>query len=265
VLDEAAVTSKAGEDPDAAVDLLADLARATDPGLRAAARRLAAKLVVRAARVGREERRGTTRLATIDREGPDLDLDATLERSPRPGTDDLRWRGWRSSARATVLLVDASGSVAGRPLATAVTTAGALAAGLRPGDELGVVAFWSRAVVLRPRSSPRPASAVLDALFDLRGGSTTDLALGLRTALAQLHDARAAHREIVVLTDGAWNEGEDPVPVAARSGVTVSVLRTVDSAEAVTACARLAGAGGGRHAPLLRASDAPAAVAAVLR
>jgi Mg-chelatase subunit ChlD len=106
---------------------------------------------------------------------------------------------------------------------------------------------------------------VLDALFDLRGGSTTDLALGLRTALAQLHDARAAHREIVVLTDGAWNEGEDPVPVAARSGVTVSVLRTVDSAEAVTACARLAGAGGGRHAPLLRASDAPAAVAAVLR
>ncbi len=73
---------------------------------------------------------------------------------------------------------------------------------------------------------------MLDALFDLRGGSTTDLALGLRTAFAQLRDARAAQREVVVLTDGAWNEGEDPVPVVARSGVTVSVLRTVDSAEA---------------------------------
>ena len=265
VLDEAAVQSRATADPDAAVDLLADLARATDPGLRAAARRLAATLVVRAPRIGREENPGTTRLATVDRQGPDLDLDATLEQSPRPSEEDLRWRGWRSSTRATVLLVDASGSVAGRPLATAVTTAGALAAGLRPGDELGVVAFWSRAVVLRARSSPRPASTVLDALFDLRGGSTTDLALGLRTALAQLRDARAAHREVVVLTDGAWNEGEDPIPVAARSGVTVSVLRTVDSAEAETACARLAGAGGGRHAPLLRASDAPAAVVAVLR
>jgi Mg-chelatase subunit ChlD len=265
VLDEAAVESAAAEDPDAAVDLLADLARATDPGLRAAARRMAAKLVVRPPRVGREEQRGTTRLATVDREGPDLDLDATLENSPRPSEGDLRWRGWRSSARATVLLVDASGSVAGTPLATAVTTAGALAAGLRPGDELGVVAFWSRAVVLRARASPRPASSVLDALLDLRGGSTTDLGLGLRTAFAQLRDARAAHREVVVLTDGAWNEGEDPVPIAARAGVTVSVLRTVDSAEAVTACSRLAGAGGGRHAALLRPSEAPAAVASVMR
>jgi Mg-chelatase subunit ChlD len=259
------MSDRAVEDPDGAVDLLADLARATDPTLRAAARRLAAHLVVRAPRAGREERRGTSRLAIVDRDGPDVDLDATLERSPRPTEGDLRWRGWRSSARATVLLIDASGSVAGRPLASAVTTAGALAAGLRPGDELGVVAFWSRAVVLRPRSSPTPASAVLDALFDLRGGSTTDLALGLRTALAQLRDARAAQREVVVLTDGAWNEGEDPVPVAARAGMTVSVLRTVDSPEAIAACSRLAGAGGGRHAPLLRASDAPAAVAAVLR
>jgi len=68
------MSSRATEDPDAAVDLLADLARATDPGLRAAARRLAAKLVIRPPRLGQEERRGTTRLATVDREGPDLDL-----------------------------------------------------------------------------------------------------------------------------------------------------------------------------------------------
>lgn len=275
VLDEAAVAGSYADNPDATVDLLADLARATDPALRAKARRLAVRLLVPPPRAGDAERQGSSRLATVTGEGLDLDLDATLEaqlgrtdphRAPRE--EDLRWRGWRSPARAVVLLVDASGSVAGSPLTTAATTAGALAAGIRGDDELAVVAFWSRAVLLRHLRSPAPPEAVLDALFDLRGGSTTDLALGLRTALAQAAVARSPRTEIVVLTDGAWNEGEDPVPVAgaaAGSGARVHTLVTVDSAEARTACGRLAGAGGGRSRPLFRPSAAPAAVRALLR
>lgn len=269
VLDEAAVSSAYGEDPDAAVDLLADLARATDPALRAAARRLAVRLLVPPARAGETERRGSSRLATVAGDGLDLDLDATLERSlaHRPiRAEDLRWRGWRSPGRALILLVDASGSVAGKPLTTAVTTAGALAAGLRGDDELAVVAFWSRAVVLRHLHSPAPASAVLDSLLDLRGGSTTDLGLGLRTALAQATAARVPHADVLVLTDGAWNEGEDPAPIAGGSGAArVHTLVTVDDDDARTSCARLAAAGGGRSVPLYKPSDAPAAVRAVLR
>lgn len=296
MLDEAAVSSAYGEDPDATVDLLADLARATDPALRAAARRLAVRLLVPPARAGETQRRGSSRLTTVAGEGLDLDLDATLERrldgpapllsasgpdgpgplrpaSPRrPGArrpfraEDLRWRGWRSPGRSLVLLVDASGSVAGKPLTTAVTTAGALAAGLRTDDELAVIAFWSRAVVLRHLHSPAPASAVLDSLLDLRGGSTTDLALGLRTALAQAAAARVPHADVLVLTDGAWNEGEDPAPIAGGAGAArVHTLVTVDDDEARTSCARLAAAGGGRSVPLHRPSDAPAAVRAILR
>jgi Mg-chelatase subunit ChlD len=269
VLDEAAMAGAYDADPDAAVDLLADLARATDPALRAKARRLAVRLLVPPARAGETQRRGSSRLATVAGEGLDLDLDATLERSleHRPiRAEDLRWRGWRSPARALVLLVDASGSVAGKPLTTAVTTAGALAAGLRTDDELAVVAFWSRAVVLRHLHSPAAPSAVLDALLDLRGGSTTDLALGLRTALAQATAARVPHADVLVLTDGAWNEGEDPAPIAGASGAArVHTLVTVDDEEARTSCARLAAAGGGRSVALHRPSDAPAAVRAVLR
>ena len=269
VLDEAATAGAFGEDADGTIDLLADLARATDPLLRAKARRLAVRLLVPPARAGETERRGSTRLATVTGDGLDLDLDATLEQSleHRPiRAEDLRWRGWRSPGRAIVLLVDASGSVAGKPLTTAVTTAGALAAGLRTDDELAVIAFWSRAVVLRHLHSPAPTSAVLDSLLDLRGGSTTDLALGLRTALAQATAARVPHADVLVLTDGAWNEGEDPAPIAGASGAArVHTLVTVDDEEARTSCARIAAAGGGRSVPLLRPSDAPAAVRAVLR
>ncbi|MEJ2885860.1 vWA domain-containing protein [Actinomycetospora aeridis] len=269
VLDEAALTGAYNEDPDGSIELLADLARATDPTLRAAARRLAVRLLVPPARAGETERRGSSRLTTVTGDGLDLDLDATLERSleHRPiRAEDLRWRGWRSPARALILLVDASGSVAGKPLTTAVTTAGALAAGLRGDDELAVVAFWSRAVVLRHLHSPAPASAVLGALLDLRGGSTTDLGLGLRVALAQATAARVPHADVLVLTDGAWNEGEDPAPIAGGSGAArVHTLVTVDDDDARTSCARLAAAGGGRSVALHKPSDAPAAVRAILR
>ena len=123
VLDEAAMAGAYDADPDAAVDRLADLARATDPALRAKARRLAVRLLVPPARAGETQRRGSSRLATVAGEGLDLDLDATLERrldGPAPlrsvagerhpiRAADLRGRGWRSPARALVLLVDASG------------------------------------------------------------------------------------------------------------------------------------------------------------
>jgi Mg-chelatase subunit ChlD len=148
-----------------------------------------------------------------------------------------------------------------------VVTAAALAWRCKPEDELAVLAFWSRVVVLRGIASVEPHLRVLDALFDLRGGDTTDLAGGLRAALAQTGLAGPGRRDILVLTDGMATAGDDPVPVAAAamaSGTTVHVLALVDDPAATDACSRISDAGGGRMAALLHPSDAPAAVAEVL-
>ncbi len=271
MLDESALADKLADDPDGAVALLADLARATDQGLRDQARALAPQLLVPLARHGHlAPASGAVRLVTSARAGLDLDVEATLERvavTPTPSADDLRWRRWQRPGRAHVLLVDASGSVAGAPLATALVTTAALSGRLGPHDELAVVAFWSQTVVLRTVSSPEPPLGVLDALFDLRGGDTTDLAAGLRGALTQAGRATAGRRDILVLTDGMATTGDDPAPVAATaaaSGAVVHVLALSDAPEAVDACHAIADAGGGRVARLLRASDAPLAVAEVL-
>ncbi|MEJ7720323.1 MAG: hypothetical protein WKF58_07660 [Ilumatobacteraceae bacterium] len=58
-LDERAVEEMFGGDPDRALSLLADAARATDPRLRELARRLASRLVVDIARRGRVRRPGS--------------------------------------------------------------------------------------------------------------------------------------------------------------------------------------------------------------
>src|SRR5262249_51986023 len=78
-LDEDLFAALLAADPDAAVPLLADLARATDRELRVAAQRLAARVFFRLGAAGRHSARGTRRLAAGRAEG-DLDLEATLDR-----------------------------------------------------------------------------------------------------------------------------------------------------------------------------------------
>lgn len=270
-LDEAALAGALEDDLDEGVSLLVDLTRATDARLREKARRLAASLLVPASRIpGPSARGGSSRIGPVRDSGVDLDLDATIDRlaeHPELRADDLRWRGWRRPGRAVVLLVDASGSVTGAPLTTAVVTAAALAARSGPLDELAAVAFWSRAVVLRHIRDPAPPSRVVDRLLALRGGDTTDLAGGLTAALAQVALATAGRRDVVVLTDGMANEGGDPLAVAASAaglGATLHAMALSPDDDAVAACQAIAGAGGGRFVALHRAADAPAAVAAVL-
>lgn len=274
-LDPHALGDKLEEDLDAALPLLVDLAHATDRELRRQVQELAARLLLPAARRRSDgATSGSSRLVTGARPGVDLDADATIERladrSPDPASwhaDDLRWRAWKRPTRAYVLLLDASGSTTGKPLATGLVTAAALAGRLRPGDELAVVAFWSRAVVLRHIASPDDPTTVLRRLLDLRGGDTTDLALGLRVALGQAASARAGRREVLVLTDGQANEGDDPLTVACSapvSGARLHALAIAGHDEAVDACARLAAGGGGRTAPLTAPSLAPGALAHVL-
>ncbi|HET6965492.1 MAG TPA: vWA domain-containing protein [Acidimicrobiales bacterium] len=270
-LDEAALAGALEDDLDEGVSLLVDLTRATDPRLRERARRVASSLVVPAARVsGPSVAGGSSRLGPVRDGGVDLDLDATLEQlgeTPQLRAGDLRWRGWRRPGRAVVLLIDASGSVTGPPLTTAVVTAAALAARSGPSDELAVVAFWSRSVVLRHMGDPSPASRAVDRVLALRGGDTTDLAGGLTAALSQMALATAGRRDVIVLTDGMANEGGDPLSVAASAagvGAYVHVLALSPDEEALEACQALAAAGGGRLAVLERAAEAPAAVASIL-
>lgn len=272
-LDVEALERAAAEDLDETLELLVDLAKATDSAVRLAARRLARELTIRPPRAADGDRRGTARLRTVEDPyaGGDLDLDATLARldqHPRLRAEDVRVRAWRSPATAYVLLVDASGSVAGPRIATALVTAGAIAARMRPADELAVIAFWSSAVVLRPVRSVAATADLVAALLTLRGGGTTDLALALRTGLRQAGAARARRRELVLLTDGIATAGLDPVPVAAAApaaGARLHVLGLAPDEDARRSCLRLAAAGGGRFAALLSPSRAAAAVGDVLR
>ena len=245
-LDEELFARLLAADPDAALTLLADLARATDQQLREAARRLAARVFFRLARAGHQPARGTRRLAPGRADG-DLDLDRTLDRwsGPWPPRDaDLVTRSWFAHRRALCLLIDSSGSMSGLAVAIAAVAAASVVLASDGRLQPGIVAFSGQARVLQTQGTHRPAGRLVGDLVALRGHGLTDLAAALGAAAAQLAAAPASERVAVLLSDCLPTSGADPA-LALRGINTLHVLCPRPSAEAERAAAALARRGGG--------------------
>jgi Mg-chelatase subunit ChlD len=220
-LDEGALDEALRDDPDATMAMIADLTAATDPALRELARRLAGRIFLGAARRGPQRPRGIGRLVEqpyrVD--GGDLDLDASLDAlvdaggdPSRVSTDRLRVRGWVKPGTAYALLVDRSGSMGGKPLATAAVAASAVA--WRAPADHSVLAFGKDVVVVKSQDATKAAELVVDDLLALRGFGTTDLPGALKAAAEQLRRSRAGRKVAVVLSDCRTTVDDDPVRAA---------------------------------------------------
>jgi Mg-chelatase subunit ChlD len=248
------------------MELLADLTVATDESLRAAARRVAAKLLLDVARTGRSRRRGTARLRRVPADsGGDLDVDLSMEgiASARaegrvPALDELVARDWGRPDLALCLLVDASGSMSGNRLATAAVTAAACS--WRAPGEYAVASFARTVTLHRPMAGTTTATEVVNRLLGLRGHGMTAVAAALRTASEQLAAARAQRRVTVLLSDCRATDGEDPAAAAAGQDELLILAPADDSAEAE----ELARQVGARLAVVASPADAPAALASLL-
>ncbi|WP_348787315.1 vWA domain-containing protein [Leifsonia sp. NPDC080035] len=192
---------------------------AAEPRVRERARRIAAQLAVPRPRATSRARRGQGILASLPYRGAadDIDLDATIEvlaERPVPEDDDIIVRDRLRTTRTVVLAVDVSGSAKGERIQTAAATVGALAGELER-DRLGVIAFWSDAVVLlRPGDPVRPRE-LLDDLLRIPARGLTNVAFPLRLAAEQLAGAPEREVRAILLSDCVHNAGEDPRPAAA--------------------------------------------------
>ena len=245
--------------------LLADLARATDRELRAAARRLAARVFFQLARAGREPARGTRRLGPGRAEG-DLDLDRTLDRLSGPWPPDaseLVTSAWQARRRSVCLLVDTSGSMSGLAVAIAAVAAASLVLAADGTLAPGIAAFSGGVSVLQPAGRRRPPAELVGDLLALRGHGLTDLAAGLRAAAAQLSGAPAADRVVILLSDCLPTAGGDPA--RALAGIDrLHVMYPVPAVAGGKAAEALARSGGGLSQPLRRVADVPAALTRAL-
>jgi magnesium chelatase subunit D len=259
-LDRDAFAQLLAADPDAAVALLADLARATDRDLRAAARRLAARVFFRLGRAGQKPARGTRRLGAGRTEG-DLDLEQTLDRWSGPwppAAHELVTRSWHAHRRALCLLIDSSGSMSGAAVAMAAVAAASVVFAADGRLAPAIIAFSGGVTVLQAQGNRRAPGELVDDLVALRGHGVTDLAAALRAAAAELTAAAADERVAVLLSDCLPTTGGDPA--LALAGISrLHVLCPLPTAESELAAAALARRGGGLSQPVRRLADvAPA-------
>ncbi len=245
-LDEEAVDEGLRDDPDETLAMLADLVGATDQKLRELAKRLAGRLFLDVARRGPVRPRGvgTLREMPYRPDGGDLDIDASMEAilEGQAGTLDverLRVRSWVKPGTALCLLVDRSGSMGGKPLATAAVAAAAVAS--RSPADYSVLAFGKNVVVAKGQTTPKPSDLVVTDVLSLRGYGTTDLAGALRVASEQLARSTAGRKVTVVLSDCRSTVDGDPVAAAAALDEVVVIAPESDDEEA-QAFARRVGA-----------------------
>jgi Mg-chelatase subunit ChlD len=266
-LDEQAFADLMSEDPDEAMSLLADMTRATDARLRDLARRLAGRLMLDVARRGKARPRGTGHIQTAPYvpDAGDLDIDASTEaiveaRAAGAAVDPerLRVRRWVQPRTAVCLLVDRSGSMGGRPLATSAVAAAAVA--FRAPDDFSVVSFAKESVVVKSQDGVTPVETVVDGVLALRGHGTTDLAGALTVARQQLARSNAGRKIVVLLSDCRATEPGDVVVAAAALDELAIVAPDGDDEEAV----RLAGEVGAALTTVTGPTEAADALSTVL-
>jgi Mg-chelatase subunit ChlD len=266
-LAEAALAEVLVEHPDEGLALLADMVRATDAGLRALARALAASLFLDLARQDPADAPGIGKVVSMpyrpDR--GDLDVDASLEALVQANAarravdaDELFVRGWAKPATAWCLLVDRSGSMHGAPVATAALAAAAVAA--RAEGEYAVLSFARDVVAPKAMWETRSVDDVIGRVLALRGHGTTDLAAALMAAGEQFRSSSARRHVTILLSDCRATEPGD-VEAAARSLDELIVISPEgDSDEA----ASLAASVGARWTTVDGPSSIVAAIARVL-
>ncbi len=245
-LDEAAFDELMGEDADEALALLADMTRATDARLRELARRLAGRLMLDVARRGPSRPKGTGRIeaAPYRPDAGDLDIDASTEaiveaRAARSAIDPerLKVRRWVQPRTAICLLVDRSGSMGGRPLATNAVAAAAVA--FRSPADFSVIAFAKDSIVVRSQDGAHDVDTVVDRVLTLRGRGTTDLAAALDAAGQQLSRSSAGRKLTILLSDCRATEPGDVASAARALDELVIVAPAGDDEQALALAAEV--------------------------
>jgi Mg-chelatase subunit ChlD len=221
----------------------------TDPALRAFALRLAVRSVLRKAweLVGpvRPAKRSIREVLAEPFRG-ELDEELTLENlmgKEFPDPEDWITVRREERRRQIVLMMDTSLSMSGRNLALAAVAAAVLALKVKA-EDLAVVAFENTAHTLSRLNDAHTVAGVVQAILTQPARGFTNIEEALDRGRQELARGDNPRQAGLLITDGVFTAGGDPLPRAARFP-RLHVLLTEDYVMDADLCRRMARSGRG--------------------
>lgn len=162
-----------------------------------------------------------------------------------------------------VLMIDTSLSMTGKNLALAGVAAAVLAYKLHARD-YSVVLFEGTATVAKPLNVGMSREGAVSRILEAPAVGFTNVEDALRKGLDQLARGRNRERYGILITDGVYTAGEDPLPWASRYQ-RLFVLMTEAYKMNRDLCRALAERGHGRCFPIADYGELPYALSRLLR
>lgn len=128
------------------------------------------------------------------------------------------------------LVLDHSGSMSGKPLATVKEAAINLVQALQPSDRLAVVAFDHEAQVIVPSAAVMETEPIIQAIKALKAQGGTAIDKGMKEGIKETAEGKEGRvSQIFLLTDGENEHGDNDrclklAEVAAEYNITVNTL-----------------------------------------
>jgi Mg-chelatase subunit ChlD len=160
-------------------------------------------------------------------------------------------------------MIDTSLSMTGKNLALAGVASAVLASKLQSRD-YSLVVFEGSATVAKPLNVPMSRERAIQRILEVPAMGFTNIEDALKKGLGQLARGRNRDQIGILITDGFYTEGEDPLPLAAKYR-RLYVLMTEAYKMNRDLCFRLAEAGHGRVFPVNTWDELPYALNGLLR
>ena len=201
----------------------------------------------------------------------DLDIEETIDNLLESGKSpiesnhsDYIYRVKVRRSLTAVLIIDLSGSMFGYKLINASLACAALAYHLRSA-EYGVVGFETLPTVLKSGSEAKPIELVVEKILDSESFGYTNIAAALDTAHKELVSMKGDKRFGILLTDGQYNIGGDPRPLAKvfPSLSVIDVSRKAGWGSKV--CRDLASLGRGKYFKVYDHADIPRVITRLVK
>jgi Mg-chelatase subunit ChlD len=153
------------------------------------------------------------------------------------------------------LMIDTSISMTGRKLAWAAVSAAVLAQRISLKDS-AVISFESTASVLKPIGKTERLEKLVERTLTVYATGYTNIEDGLKKGLYELRKGSQPEKVGIIITDGKYTEGGDPLDLASRYR-KLYVLMTKDYNSNESLCRKMASQGGGQVFTIAQYEEIP--------